>query len=324
MPSNPLTEIDRAQIFVGIKLGMNDSEIAEVVGRCRSTVNREIDRNGGRNQYCPERAQRRADRCRRRPKVSKLEADPVLCAHVRGRLEALDSPKRISIEISQGLYPGVATISHETIYKSIQTRGAGPLGKGAHKFLHRRRRSRKRRTNPPDTNPLGIYCSIRDLPQQAVERSEVGHLEGDLIVGAHNKSALITLFDRMTRYLWLLTVASKSADAVYHSLSSFLATVPPGVIKTLSWDQGAEIARHRELALATRIGIHIADPKSPWQRPTNEAGNALVRRYVGKGTDLNAFGPTDLEYIAGRINTIPRPTLNWNTAHKAYHQELSR
>lgn len=315
MPAEPLSMSERVQIRVGIAEQCSDGVIAERVGRHRVTINREINRNGGRSVYDPERAQQRADRCRARPKVPKLVADPTLGREVQRRLEAKDSPMRISIELGRVGRP----VSHETIYQAIYNRDRG-LPQTVHKCLHLQRRRRRRRgQRSPGSHSLGVYCTIHDRPPIAAERTQIGHLEGDLIVGAYNRSALITIFDRMSRYLWLQPVTAKAADAVEHALRDlFTHRIPPHAALTLAWDQGAEIARHRELALACDIEIYIADPKSPWQRPTNEAGNALVRRYVGKGTDLTQLDTNDLRWIEHRINTIPRRTLSWATAHDTY------
>ncbi len=320
MPVRPLTLAEREEIRVGIEQAMSDGEIAHCLGRCRTTINREINRNGGRDRYRAVRAQQRARRERGRPKTPILVDDPELAAEVTRRLEALDSPKRISIELAaEGHH-----ISHETIYQAIRISGRG-LRDGLHRCLqHPRRRRKHRGVKAPGSNSLGIYCRIHDRPAAATNRSEIGHLEGDLIVGAYNRSALITLFDRKSRHSWIEPVEAKTADAVYTSLSRlFTSRLPAALVRTLSWDQGAEIARHIDLALAFDIEIYIADPKSPWQRPTNEAGNALIRRYVGKGTNLKRFTTNQLRHIEHRINTIPRPSLDWATAHHVYHQAVA-
>lgn len=310
-----LTAQEREEIRVGLERGESCSGIARGLGRARSTVCREVRRNRGRGRYSAVAAQRRAQRQLARPKVSKLAADPELAAEVERRLRELDSPKRISIELARD---GRWSISAETIYHAIYQQRPG-LPKGLSQCLHlKRRKRRSRRYRSPNSNSLGIYCSIHDRPQPAADRSEVGHLEGDLIVGARNQSALITLFDRLSRYLWLVPVRAKTADAIDQALIPVLSTIPDPLRRTLAWDHGAEIAHHPKIALKTGIEIYIADPKSPWQRPTNENGNAIVRRYVGKGTNLNQYNKHDLNHIASRINTIPRPILNWATAHDIY------
>ena len=314
MPADPLSLFEREEIRAGIERGETDTQVAERLGRHRSTVGREVARNGGRSRYQAVAAQRRYDRQKRRAKVPKLIADPDLGAEVSRRLEAKDSPMRISIELTAEGRP----ISHECIYTAIRTKDWGlEWGLWRHLQLPRKRRKHRGRRSPGSSS-LGFYCSIHDRPTRAWDRSEPGHLEGDLIVGAYNRSALITLFERTSRHLWLANVTAKTADAVYDALVATFDRIPPPLRLTLAWDQGAEIAHHARLALETGTHIYIADPKSPWQRPTNENGNALIRRYVGKGTDLTRFTPTELRAIETRINTIPRRTLNWATAHDTY------
>ena len=316
MPANPLTLIYRAQILSGIKRNDTCQQIAVDIGRCRSTVGREIARNGGRDRYCPRNAERRARRKRRRPKVSKLVADRVLAADVQQRLEARDSPMRISIELKA---EGVQ-ISHEAIYRSIQTRD-GALKRGAHKHLRLRRKSRKPRgINVSKFSSVGVVRSIHDRPKEALDRNRVGHFEGDLIIGAMNRSALITVFDRASRYVWLGDVASKQAADVAAGLGRLLGRIPEHLRLSLTWDRGSELARHRQVSAESNIDVFFCDPNSPWQRPTNENGNGLVRHHVGKGTDLSAFTPDDLRRIETRINTLPRRIFNWDTAQTKYDQ----
>ena len=323
MPANALSRVDREGIDDGIRRGLGDGEIAEEIGRCRVTVNREVNRNGGRKKYSPHRAQRRADKLRKRPKTPILARDPELCAHVEQRLRAKDSPMRISIELARGeIYAGIeGRVSHETIYQGLYS---GLIDPECRSHTHLSRKKRKHRGQPSLTasNRLTPYCSVHDRPQQAQDRSEIGHLEGDLIIGAYNRSAIITVADRLSRKIWLCEVPDKTADSIYHAMCGLLERIPPQHRKTLCWDQGSEIGRHRELAIEMGIEIYIADPHAPWQRPTNENNNAIVRRYVGKGTDLTKYQPKDLRYIEDRINTIPRRIHNWATANDIYNTHL--
>jgi len=315
MPARPLCVDEREEIRVGIAAGVSIVELSRRLGRHRSTIHREIARNGGRDRYCAVRAQRRADTQLSRPKLPKLLRDPVLAAEVTSRLEAKDSPMRISIELAaQG-----QQVSHECIYQAIHHRGRG-LRRGLWDHLHLRRRRRRCRGVEPQVNShsLGEFALVHDRPDIAADRIEVGHLEGDLIVGAYNRSALVTVFDRASRHLWLSQIASKNADDCLTAVTALLERIPVALRRTLTWDQGAEMAHHRDIAQHSGIAIYFAEPKSPWQRPTNEAGNALVRRYVGKGTDLNQLTPDNLRHIEHRINTIPRRSLNWATAHATY------
>ena len=320
MPARPLTLRERVEIRVGIERGDSDHVIGEALGRHRCTVNAEICRNGGRSVYCATDAQRRADQQRSRPKVPKLVGDRELAAHVTKRLKAKDSPMTISIELARGVYDRVASISHECIYQAVYSTGSG-LVAGLHVGLHLKRRRRKHRGRSPvvATHSLGSFNLIGLRPEIAAQRIEVGHLEGDLIVGAYNGSAIATLFDRASRYVWLTKLPhAKNADGVLDVLITTLRRIPSHLRLTLTWDQGSEMARHLELAQRGGIDIYFAEPKAPWQRPTNENGNALVRRYVGKSTDLSVYTTRDLRTIERRINTIPRRSLNWATANNIY------
>ena len=189
------------------------------------------------------------------------------------------------------------------------------------KTLRSQRAKRKRRgSRPPGSNSLGIFCSIHDRPVKALDRTVFGHFEGDPVVGANNRSAMITVFDMASRKLWLGDVGSKRAVDVTDGLCRLLARIPRVFRLSLAWDQGAELARHRQIWVETGIHIYIADPKSPWQRATSETGNGLVRRYFPKGTDLSIHTPEDLRRVEDRINTIPRRIFGWQTANDKYTQ----
>lgn len=320
MPARPLTSHEREAIRVGIERGDPDHVIGEALVRHRCTINAEICRNGGRSDYCATDAQRRADQQRSRPKVPKLVADRGLAAHVTKRLKAKDSPIKISVELARGVHGRIASISHECIYQAVYSTGRG-LAAGLHTGLHLQHRRRKHRGRTPvvATHSLGTFNLIGLRPEIAAQRVEVGHLEGDLIVGAYNRSAIATMFDRTSRYVWLTKLPhGKSADGLLEALIVTLRRIPAHLRLTLTWDQGSEMARHLELAERCGIDIYFAEPKAPWQRPTNENGNGLVRRYVGKGTDLSVYSTRQLRVIERNINTIPRRSLNWATANDIY------
>lgn len=319
MPAHPLTEHEREEIRVGIEREETNTAIATRLSRHRLTIGEEITRNGGRGNYCAVAAGQRAVEQRRRPKPFKLLCDPKLAAHVANRLGLGDSPMTISIELARGVYGFVALISHECIYQTIHHDGRG-LPAGCHRGLHLGRKRRKPRGHSvTHTHSLGEFTSIHERPAIASGRDEVGHLEGDLIVGSYNRSALITVFDRASRNVWLADLPDgKRAKGVSAALTKLLRRIPPHLRRSLAWDQGSEIAEHALIAKQCRIDIYIADPKSPWQRPTNENGNALIRRYVGKGTDLSIWTPRQLRNLEQRLNTIPRRSLNWATANDIY------
>lgn len=324
MPAQPLTAHEREEILIGIERSESSVVIGGRLGRHRCTISAEVNRNGGRGDYSAIAAQERAVRERARPKTAKLAGDPVLAAHVTTRLQAKDSPMTISIELANGVHGIVGSVSHECIYQAVYAHGSRGLAKGLHAGLHRQRRCRKRRLPKGSApavkaGPLGVFNLIGLRPQVAGARTEVGHLEGDLILGAFNRSAIVTMFDRTSRHLWLADLPEgHGADATLAALVEILERIPTALRRTLTWDQGREMARHADLAALCGIDVYFAEPHSPWQRPTNENGNGLIRRYVGKSTDLNRYTHDDLRAIEHRINTIPRRSLHWSTAHHVY------
>lgn len=327
MPARPLLLREREEIRCGIVRGESVTAIADRIGRHRCTVSAEISRNGGRDAYRPYRAQDRAVLCRKRPKPRLFEQHPELAAHVAARLEAKDSPMTIAVELAKGIYPDVGvTVSHETIYQEIYAPHRHSLPREVFRCLHRRRRLRiRRRCRRPQQRWRDTMRPIAERPAIAGERREVGHLEGDLIIGGHNrKSAIITVFDRTSRHLWMAGLPNgRDADLTLRALSRLLRRIPPPLRRTITWDQGTEMAHHDLLAERCGIDVYFADAHSPWQRPTNENGNGLIRRYVGKRTDLSKFQPADIRAIEDRINTMPRRVLNWATARQVYDQAVA-
>jgi len=319
MPASPLTARERVEIRIGIERNESNVEIGFRLSRHRTTIGDEINRNGGRLMYCAVAAGRRSVVQRQRPKTFKLVADSALAAHVAKRLEQRDSPMTISIELARGIHGRTASISHECIYQAVHN-GERGLPAGCHRRLHLGRRHRKHRgQTTPGSHSLGEFNLIHTRPAIADERREVGHLEGDLITGSYNRSALITVFDRASRKVWLADLPDgKRSNDVRVALTKLIRRIPKRLRRTLTWDQGSEMAEHIKIAKRCGIDIYFAEPKSPWQRPTNENGNAFVRRYVGKGTDLSIWTPPQLRKIEQRINTTPRRSLDWATANDIY------
>lgn len=326
MPARPLLLREREEIRCGIVRGETVTAIADRIGRHRCTVSAEISRNGGRDAYRPYRAQDRAAACLKRPKDRLLEQHPELAAHVAARLEAKDSPMTIAVELANGIYPDIGvTVSHETIYQEIYDPHRHALSRDAFRCLHRRRRLRvQRRCRRPQQRWRDTMRLIAQRPLIADARTEVGHFEGDLIIGQGHRSAIITVFDRTSRHLWMAGLPDgHTGEITLAALTELFERIPPKLRRTLTWDQGNEMACHDQLAERCGIDVFFADPHSPWQRPTNENGNGLIRRYVGKGTDLAVFNPTDIGRIEHRINTMPRRVLNWATAQHVYDQAVA-
>ena len=308
---------EREEIRVGLAAGESLRQIAQRLGRSASTVCREVARNGGRGRYQAAAAQRRADRQRRRPKPTRFETDAELARRVAQRLAAKDSP--MTIARREG-------VSHETIYQAIYAAGGRGLPCGLHHHLHHRRRRRRCRRHgeqPTRRSPLGAFRPIATRPEAAAAREEIGHFEGDLIIGERGRSAVITLVDRATCFAMLGQLPySHDAGTVLDRLKRLFARLPDAGYHTLTWDQGREMAAWTQLEHTTGIDVYFADPHSPWQRPVNENFNGLLRRWLPKGTDLAGYDQDDLDAIARQINHMPRRSLGWAHAHRHYHDAL--
>lgn len=327
MPANPLTLREREEIRYGIGRGQKVTEIAARLERHRCTISAEISRNGGQENYRAYRANDRAQACRARPKPRLLVRHPELAAHVTCRLEAKDSPMTIAVELAQGVYPDIDhTVSHETIYRAIYDHRHNDLPRDIFRCLHRRRRARFHRGSRRLVHHhwRDELPHISQRPKVAELRSEVGHLEGDLIIGSDLRAAIITVFDRKSRHLWMAPLRDgRTAPKTLEGLTILLERIPPGLRRTLTWDRGGEMAAHAELTRRCGIDVFFADAHSPWQRPTNENGNGLIRRYVGKRTELSVFSDADLRSIEDRINTMPRRVLGWASAKQIYDHAVA-
>ena len=314
----PLSGEEREEIRVGIVHCESLSEIARGLGRAPSTICREVKRNGGRLRYSAVMAQDRADEKLSRPKLTLFEADAALAKRVTERLESLDSPMTIALD--EG-------VSHETIYQGVYANGRRGLKAGLSRHLHRKRRRRKPRREgggrAKKASPLGKFTSISRRPQGAESRFQVGHFEGDLIIGAGGKSAVVTVIDRKSRYGFLGALPyGHGAGENLERLVHLIGKIPEPLRRTLTWDQGREMAYWAQLQDAIGIDVYFADPHSPWQRPVNENFNWLVRRWLPKGTDLSIYSQHDLNAISRQINAMPRRSLGWQSAAECYHRAV--
>jgi IS30 family transposase len=249
----------------------------------------------------------------------------MLLATVTAGLEALWSPRQISKVLTE-LYPGVPSmnISHETIYQSIYVQGRGELRRELARCLRSGRAARQRQHRA--TTGQGIIpemVMISQRPAEIEDRAIPGHWEGDLIIGKDGLSAVGTLVERSSRYVILLHLPKgRSADKVRDAMTSAIKDLPAHLCRSITWDQGKEMAEHKAFTTATDIQIYFCDPHSPWQRGSNENTNGLLRQYMPKGTDLSAHTPADLQRIADSLNDRPRETLNWATPHNTLHHLL--
>jgi transposase, IS30 family len=316
-----LTEDDRVVIADLQGAGFGVRAIAVRLGRSASTVSRELRRNQdpGSGQYRPFRAQRMAAGRRARPGRGKLLRDRELREFVAGRLAARWSPEQVS-QALHGAFPGDRGrhLAPETIYQAVYRPELGSgLCRDVPRVLRTGRRHRKahRRAEARRPGTLTGMINISQRPAEAAGRSVAGHWEGDLIIGAGNRSAIGTLVDRASRFTILLHVPGPryTAEAVADSLVAALEQLPARLRRSLTWDQGSEMALHAGITRALGMPVFFCDPHAPWQRPTNENTNGLLRQYFPKGTDLGVHVPERLAAVAAELNDRPRKTLGWDT-----------
>lgn len=306
---------ERIDIKLGLEQGLSYRRIAERIGRSPSTVSREVAANGGRRQYWPVKAHRQAGHGARRPKPTKLASNPRLLARVAEGLEKLWSPEQIAQRLREefGDDPSMA-ISHETIYKSLYVQGRGELRKELARCLRTGRTQRKPRGRIERRGRNPDMVMISERPPEVEDRAVPGHWEGDLLVGKENKSAIGTLVERTTRFVMLLHLPNGSgAQAVRDAMTETITTLPEALRRTLTVDQGREFAEHVRFRVDTGVDVYFCDPRSPWQRGSNENTNGLLRQYFPKGTDLSQHEPEVLQAAADGLNGRPRKTLGWMT-----------
>ncbi len=311
-----LSLAEREEISRGLAAGASLRTLASRSGRAPSTISREIARHGGRHGYRAIAADERAWQRARRPKPCKLARSPELRELVAAKL-ALDwSPQQISGWLAR-TYPAehALQVSSETIYRSLFVQARGVLRKELLSHLRSRRSIRRsRHASMKGQGRGGIVdaVSIRERPAEAEDRAVPGHWEGDLLAGSGN-SHIATLVERQTRYLLLVKVPGKDSARVVDALAAQVRTLPRQLWASLTWDRGVELAAHRRFSIATEVAVYFCDPRSPWQRGTNENTNGLLRQYFPKWTDLSIYSQADLDAVAARLNTRPRKTLEYQT-----------
>jgi IS30 family transposase len=324
-PKGRLKLSDREEISRGLARGESYTEIARSVGRCVSSVSREVAKNGGRYRYRATGAQLRAYKCARRPKDLKLE-DPRLKKVVTEYLESWWSPQQVASRLLID-FPDdpMMRVSHETIYKSIYVQGRGELKRELYRCLRSGRFERKPRSGVKSTRGrIPDMVMISDRPGDADDRKVPGHWEGDLIIGKDHASAVGTLVERSTGYLMLLHLPDgKTAEDVNLSMKKQVSKLPDALKKTITWDQGSEMYKHAAFTVDTGIQVYFCDPHSPWQRPSNENTNGLLRQYMPKGTDLSKFSEADLEAIAESLNGRPRKRLGFMKPSERFAELLA-
>lgn len=310
---------DRVEIAVGIARGETNGEIARRLGRHPSTIGREIGRCQSRGRYQAWTAQRKADRLSRRPKEHKLAQCPRLLAEVEAGLEKRWSPEQISAKLKVDHPDDLEMrISHETIYLSLFVQSRGELRRELAACLRTGRRTRKPQGRAETRGRIKDMVSISERPAEVEDRAVPGHWEGDLIVGAGGRSAVATLVERQTRFVMLAYLGTeRTAERVAGALRVRIQDLPARLCRSLTWDQGKEMAAHHQFTVDSGVRVYFCDPHSPWQRGSNENTNGLLRQYLPKGTDLSVHSQAGLDAIAAELNDRPRETLGWaNPAEK--------
>lgn len=308
-----LCRAEREEVAVGLARGWSYARIGDEIGRDASTVCREVGRNGGKGRYRSWVAQQRADRLAKRPRQRRLQRDPVLAGLVADGLAAM-SPAPLAARLKTRGF----SVCHETIYRECFAPDSvlGDAWKDLTRSRYCKKRRTRRRQRRRDPQPLGPIVLVTQ--RRAVLPDEPGHWEGDLIVGARNRTAAVVLAERASRIVKIGALGTQTTaevtDVVYHLLTQ----VPPPMRRSLCWDQGREMAQWPHLAERLDTDVFFCHPRSPWEKPLVENTCGLLRRWLPKGTSL-AVGQHRLDTIASYLNDMPRRILTWDTANQRYH-----
>jgi IS30 family transposase len=312
-----LSASEREEISRGIASGHSARAIARSLGRSHSTIVREINRCGGRSRYRAQAADREAWRRARRPRPRKLELCAELRRAVEERLAEDHSPEQIAGWLRLA-YPDNESmqVSHETIYRSLYVQARGTLKRELTKHLRKgrqRRYARSQSSTRSGQGKLADMVMISERPPEVEDRAVPGHWEGDLLIGTRT-NAIATLVERQTRYCQLVALPEGSgAEAVCEALKQSITTLPAQLRRSLTWDQGPEMSEHRRFSIESGVEVYFCDPRSPWQRGSNENTNGLLRQYFPKRTSLAGIGQERLDEVAEKLNGRPRKTLGFAT-----------
>ena len=320
-----LTSTQREEISRGLAGGRSFRAIAIEIGRAPSTVGREVSRNGGRDRYRAERAEDRAIDKARRPKECVLAKRPKLCRIVAKKLQENWSPQQISGWLRRRYAQDKSMyVSHETLYRSlfIQARGVLKAELISHLRSRRTMRCAKVSTSNKGRTSIRDVVSISQRPAAVEARAVPGHWEGDLISGSHN-SHIATLVERKSRFLMLVRVNGKDTRSVVGAITRQVSRLPKGLMSSLTWDRGAEMADHGKFTVATKATVYFCDPSSPWQRGTNENTNGLLRQYFPRRTDLSNVTQRELNRVARQMNMRPRKILSYGSPAEALCKQIA-
>jgi IS30 family transposase len=325
-PRAPLTFIERCHIEELLDAGYTSAYAAERLERHLDTVDREIARGATASGYRARIGQDVADTNRKRPKQRRLESRPALLVEVVQRLEKRHSPEQIAHRLRQDFPDDPEMwVSHETIYQALYVQPRGELARLVKTALRTGRTQRKTQGRSKTQGRLKGMINISERPKEADDRAIPGHWEGDLILGSTaSGSAIGTLVERTTGFVVLLHLPEdRTAATLADAMSIKVPDIPEILRRSLTWDQGSEMALHTKITEATGLPIYFCDPHSPWQRGTNENTNGLLRQYFPKGTDLSFYGPGWLDQVAAELNARPRKRLGWRTPAEELDRLLS-
>lgn len=317
--SRYLSEDERIFIADRLLAGSSIRSIGRDLGRSASTISRELARNRpDSRRYHPFRAQKLAQRRRPRPRLSKIAGDDDLRVYVVECLSKRWSPQQVCRALKER-FPGESRrhLAHETIYRALYGLSIRPVPFGSARLLRSGKFSRRprSRTKVKPRQYMADALKIADRPAHVATRVEAGHWEGDLIMGKANRSAIVTLVERSSRFLIAFALpAGIRSDVMRDQLIEVLGVLPATLRRTLTWDRGSEMAKHSEVTAALGTLVYFCDPASPWQRASNENANGLLRQYFRKGADLSSVKPAEVQFAADEINGRPRAVLDWSSA----------
>jgi IS30 family transposase len=317
---------ERLQIADLLRLGCSMRQVAAELGRSPSTVKRELDRHrDAKGRYLPQVADHAATQQRCRPRDHKLVVNPALRQLVQRKLNRCWSPDEINgwLRLTYPLVPSMWLCS-ETIYRALLV----PGGQGLHKRYCRKLRTGRRIRKSRWLTRAGHGGSVQNMtmidkrPAEVEDNQQAGNWEGDLIVGVGSASAMVTLRERKTQFGIIVNLpVDHTAASVNAAVIAAFASIPAHLKRTLTWDQGTEMARHQDLAAATGIDIYFAERCSPWQRGANENFNGLARQYFPKGTDLSVHSDAHVATVTKELNARPRKTLGYLTPAARFRAE---
>ena len=325
-PRAPLTFTERCRLEDLLESGCTPVRAAELLDRHTDTVRREIGNGTTHSGYRARVGQDVAESKRKRPKPRKLDDNPALLAEVVARLKQRNSPEQIAGRLRVDFPDDPEMwVSHETIYQALYVQPRGELAKEVKSALRTGRAQRKPQgRSQTGQGKLKGMVNISERPAEADDRAVPGHWEGDLIIGAGQQSAIGTLVERTTGFVVLLHLpGDRTAATLAAAMSAKVPEIPEILRRSLTWDQGSEMALHTAITEATGLPIYFCDPHSPWQRGTNENTNGLLRQYFPKGTDLSFYGPGWLDQVAAELNARPRKRHNWRTPAEELDRLLS-